>query len=171
MVWWLCACVCVYVLRCDREEGGGVRGLSRKAIKPFKSHKVLGQSKPPPARHLMSSTVCASMCVSYVCVEGASEPVWRISGILGSKRERKGERKKGCTTSGAHENSHRADAEWLERNVSGYINVFVPAKTCAHICTYVSACESDFLPNLEPLQHDTVHYVPPVRLADALSAF
>ncbi len=47
----------VCVLQCDMEEGGGVWGLSRKAIKPFKSHKVLGQSKPPPARHPMSSAV------------------------------------------------------------------------------------------------------------------
>ncbi len=38
-------------------------GLSRKAIKPFRSHKVLGQSKPPPARHLMSSAVCVCVCV------------------------------------------------------------------------------------------------------------
>lgn len=76
------ACMCVYLCCCavtERKEEGGC-GLSRKAIKPFKSHKVLGQSKPPPARHLMSASdfvyvhVCINMilcvCVDmYVCVD------------------------------------------------------------------------------------------------------
>lgn len=53
---------CVCVLWRDREEGGGVWGLNRKAIKPFRSHKVLGQSKPLPARR-PHVTVCVYLCV------------------------------------------------------------------------------------------------------------
>lgn len=78
------ACMCVYLCCCavtERKEEW-VCGLSRKAIKPFKSHKVLGQSKPPPARHLMSASdfvyvhVCINMilCVcGYVCVCGCKK--------------------------------------------------------------------------------------------------
>lgn len=52
--------VCVCVER--EEEGGGVCGFSwkKRVIK-------LGQSKRPPARHLMLSTEC--VCVLYVCVD------------------------------------------------------------------------------------------------------
>lgn len=63
----VCVCVCVTLVMAlinsqSRVCHGGVWGLSRKAVKPFKSHKVLGQSKPPPARHLMSSTLCVCKC-------------------------------------------------------------------------------------------------------------
>jgi len=58
----VCACVCVCCGVTGRKEVVCERGLSRKAIKPFKSHKVLGQSKPPPARLLMSSMLCMCKC-------------------------------------------------------------------------------------------------------------
>lgn len=148
-------CVCVCVLRCDREEGGGVWGLSRKAIKPFKSHKVLGQSKRPPcwAPHVLhcvyvcecekksdrvhasacfcawGEEVCASMCVnvcisvSFVCAEVVSEPVWRVSGILGTKRERKGGKKEGMRHQWSSEKIATERMQRLDRNVSGSISM------------------------------------------------
>lgn len=62
----------VCVLWCDREEGGGVRGLSRKTLKQFKCHKVLGQSNPLPAGHLMGTcgSKCRKMSDGVLCVLG-----------------------------------------------------------------------------------------------------
>lgn len=57
---WPKDCVCVAAWK-----GGGVWGLNTKATEPFKTHKVLVQSKPLPAMQLMSLCVC--VCV-YLCV-------------------------------------------------------------------------------------------------------
>lgn len=55
-----------------------------------------------------------NVCISvwFVCAEVVSGPVWRVSGILGTKRERKGGEKRRDAPPAEHsENSHGADAE------------------------------------------------------------
>lgn len=103
-------CVCAYLYVCDKEEGGGVLGLSRKARRPRIIKCLVVQNNPSKAPHVLRCVcVCVSLCVNaklcvhiivhkcvpvhwfyFVCrsvlgvvVVVRGGPVWRVSGILG----------------------------------------------------------------------------------------
>lgn len=77
------------MLWCDREEGGWCVGV-RKAVKPFRSHKVLGQSKPLPAKQPLATGgvsdggIVPGACVcAFMCVRAMRGPVSRSGRSVG----------------------------------------------------------------------------------------